>query len=415
MNGIYGMVAFGALFKKKKEPAGISDERARDRETEIRKRLVDDLRGREDALRQREAAVVFREEELERGRAELARRLQELAARPHPQNVAPDVAGHAAAPAPSPGQAQSIRDLEKQMKVLEEQLEKVRAVHRELATQEKKKGEYLERLISYKTRGFSVGKLETIIGKGPEETEKAFRAFQKDIDTLVALAARCDRVDPVYSREAEALKALCTRPEAIGEVEKGIKELEAKERAKKKLLMDRVGKWRSEGFFTQRFDRLEVAPLGDLEEAVLQFDVELGVLRKLGKRLEMLGESYASDASTLRPLLNDPGRIGELEGALSRLEKGPPGSVLEPSVQDAGATDPGQPTPSPVLDKNEEEVKGMIAETEKMIAGLNASGTDPTAAENLLRMAKSFTRSKNFPKALEYARKAQQAAIELRK
>ena len=433
MMKIYGPVLCGALFKKKKETADTSGERARDREAEIRKRIVDDLRGREDALREREASIAAREEALERGRAELARKLAELAQSAGPPKNAPEKAREgavpaqsagppknapekvrgAAAPAPAASHARSVRELEHQMKGLEEELEKVRAVHRELAAQEKKKGEYLERLISYKTKGYSVKRLEAVIGKSPEEVDRAFRAFQKDIDVLVALEARCEGIDPLFAREAEALKALCTRPEAIGDVEKGLKELETKERAKKKLLMDRVGKWKADGFVVSRFERLEKASLGDLEEAVIRFDEDLGALRKLLERLSALGEPYAQESAPLRPWLKDPDHIQELEKAISRMERSPAGSRPVPAQQNASPANEAE-APAPPPDKDEETAKSLIAETEELIKDVNAAGTDPTAAENLLRMAKSFTRSKNFAKALEYAKKAHMTAIELR-
>ena len=418
MSGIYGMAAFGALFKKKKEPsAGAA---ARDREDEIRKNVLDDFRGREDAIHAREAAVAAREERLEKERAELASRIQELAAGAATQRAAParearqkEAPARSAAPAASRGR--SIRELEQHMKSLEEELEKARALHRELTALEKKRAEYLERLIGFKTRGFSVAKLEAAMGRPTDELDKAFRAFQKDVDTLVALAARCDRVDPFFSVEAGALKALCTRPEAIADVEKGIRELEARELAKRKLLMDRVGKWRSEGYVTARFERLEGASMGDLEEAILQFDADIAALRKLGARLDALGQAGAAQAAQIRPMLADPERLHELENALSRLERGQPAAVDAAGAGQPPAfiEEPDEP-PAPT-DPAEKEARDLIAETEKLIAGLDSAGTDPTSAENLLRMARSFARSKNFPKALEYAGKAHKAASTLKK
>ena len=383
------MVAFNALFKRKKEPPQATGA-ARDRESEIRKKVVDDLRGREDSLHEREAAVAAREERLEKDRAELARRLQELAAGAALQKAEPSKEAPAKEAAPPAPQGRSIRELEQHMKRLEEELEKVRAVHRELTALEKKKAEYLDRLISFKTRGFSVAKLEAAMGRPPEEAEKAFRAFQKDVDALVALAARCDRVDPVFSREAGALKALCTRPEAIADVEKGIRELEARELAKRRLLLDRVGRWKSEGYVTVRFERLEGATLGDLEEAILRFDSDIGALRKLGGRLDSLGEARAAEAAPLRPMLADPDRLNDLERAVSGLEKGHPVDVKAAPANEAPAAAEEPPQTPAQLDPAEQEAKDIMAETEKLIAGLNSAGADPTSAENLLRMARSL-------------------------
>ena len=53
--------------------------------------------------------------------------------------------------------------------------------------------------------------------------------------------------------------------------------------------------------------------------------------------------------------------------------------------------------------------------SENLIGELDAAGIDPTAAANLLRMAKSFIRSKNFAKALEYAKKAHETALAIKR
>jgi hypothetical protein len=63
----------------------------------------------------------------------------------------------------------------------------------------------------------------------------------------------------------------------------------------------------------------------------------------------------------------------------------------------------------------EAEVAAEIAASEGIIKELETKNIDPSAASNLLKLAKSFTRSKNHAKALQYAKKARETAAAMRK
>ena len=409
MKGITGLIIGGALFKKKRMLDPPPGDESRNREAAIRKKVVDDYRSREDVIRERETALASREEELRRSHAELAQRLQDLAVSGGAQKGAPQGPPRGGGvPAPVASGAVTAKEQEQLIKGLEEELEKARARHREMALHEKKKGEYLVRLMAYKSKGYSVARLQAVMGKDQAEMDRAFQAFANDISTLGVLAARCDAVDPDFRTDAEALKARCIRPEAIGEIEKGLRELEEREGAKKKMLMDRVGKWRAEGFATSRFDKLKKPTIGDLEEAIIHFDEDIGMLRKLEERLSGLDRSLEKESFALRSRLKNPDGIRELERQIRALEQGSRADRPDGRVAEA-------PAESPASSAEEEAVKAQIAISENMINDLDAAGIDPTAAANLLRMARSFVRSKNFEKALGYAKKAQETASAMKK
>lgn len=321
MKGIEALILGGALFKKKKSTASQQGEDARAREAAIRKKVVDDYRDREDALRDKEAELVGREEELRRSHAELALRLQEAA-----------VAGSGPG-GPDPGQAEAgpgtfvvrpartVQEHERLIRRMEAELAKARARFDEMVAQEKRKGEYTATLNEYRARGYVVARLEAATGKSIEEVHKAFELFAADLAKLPALAETCDAIDPVFAPEAAALKARCNDPDAVGTIEKGLAELGARVQAKRKVLMDRVGKWRAEGYVTTRFDGLQGAPLGALEEAVIKFDEDLGVLRLLNEKLNGLDKALALEAAGLRKRLFDPDNIPELEREVLALQQ----------------------------------------------------------------------------------------------
>ena len=410
MKGRAGLIIGGALFKKKRMIFPPSGDESKTREAAIRKKVVDDYRSREDAIREREAALASRDEELKRNHAELAQRLQELAVSGGGPKGAPEYPpSDGGVPAPDAKSASTAKEQEQLIKKLEEELEKARARHREMALHERKKGEYLVRLMAYKSKGYSVARLQAVMGKDQAEMDRAFQAFANDINALGILAARCDAVDPDFRQDSEALKARCIRPEAIGEIEKGLRELEEKEGAKKKMLMDRVGKWRAEGFATSRFDKLKKPTIGDLEEAIIHFDEDIAMLRKLEERLSGLDKSLEKESFALRSRLKNPDGIRELEREIRALEQGSRAGRPDGRIPEAPAAE------SPASSAEEEAVKAQIAISENMINDLDAAGIDPTAAANLLRMARSFVRSKNFAKALGYAKKAQETASAMKK
>lgn len=580
MRSVYYLMTGGALFRKKlKEPeAEVQESRAR--EAAIRKKVVDDLRGREDALRNKEAELASREEDLNKKSAELALKLQELAGRESELGARHVDAGAAAArtvPAElhSAPDADTLEGQEKLIKALEQRLE---TGHARLDEMRKKSG--IQRSLgnviqAFRSAGYSVSRLEALKGVGPDDIQKAIERYERDVASLRALANRCDAVDRVLEKEANALRALCKDPDAVAAVEKGLAELESRVGARRKELINRVDGWRADGYTVDRFGALRDGGLGALEEAVLKFEEDLEVLRMFAEKIDGMDEPLRRDADRLRPLLKNPDRLHDLERELLAIEKkigvqrqefmellegwksegfrtepldkvlaadmgtlrtaflrfdedirrlrslaeraskleagfpsqvaalgrslkdpeqisraeaaiialedeqqrkrtgaaafGPaaaapskaPGAHAVPAAATTAAATPGRATaarPAPSADRAsaaapahtapapekargvhpapaahpaaasppaaaaappasapDADVQAQIQAAENLIKGLEAKGVEATAASNLLRLAKSFARSKNSAKALQYAQKANETAASIKK
>jgi hypothetical protein len=322
MRHAYALALGGALFKKKVKENG-HDGDSKSREKAIRDKVVDDLRGREDTLREREAALAAREEEHGKKSAELAHKLQELAVR---ETELKSKYGDGGAPAKAaahhelPPDSDKVEEQEKLVSALERRLAGARARHEEL--RRSGTGRRLSDTISaYHSSGYIVSRLEKLKDLPTAELDKALAKFEKDAAALGPLAARCDGLDRAVAKEAEALRSRCNDPDAIAEIERGIKELETRIEARRAELRKRVDRWKHEGFSTARFARLTDTGLGALEEAAAKFEEDIEVLRMFREKLGALDDPARKDADRLAPFLNDPDNIPALEKEFLELEK----------------------------------------------------------------------------------------------
>jgi hypothetical protein len=318
----HAIILGGALFKKKVKENG-HDGDSKSREKAIRDKVVDDLRGREDSLREREAALAAREEEHAKKSSEVALKLQELAVREnelkgrHVEGGAPaKPAGHHELPPDS----DKVEEQEKLVLALEHRLAGARARHDELRRTGSTR-RLSDTIAAYRSSGYLVARLEKLHDLTAHELEKALGQFEKDAAALGPLAARCDALDRAVTKEAEALRARCNDPDAIADIERGIKELEGRLEARRAELRKRVDRWKNEGFSTARFAKLSDTGLGALEEAAAKFEEDIEVLRMFREKLGALDDSARKDADHLAPMLKDPDNIPALEKEFLELEK----------------------------------------------------------------------------------------------
>lgn len=324
MRPAYALMLGGALFKKKVKEDGHDGSDSKSREKAIREKVVDDLRGREDSLREREAALASREEEHGKKNAELALRLQELAVRERELKakyseggVPAKAEGHPSLPADS----DHVDEQEKLVKVLEHRLAGARAKHEELRRATGARGRHADTIAAYRSSGYVVARLEKLEGLAASELEKALGLFEKDSAALAPLAARCDALDRAVAKEADALRARCNDPDAIPEIEQGIRELEARVEGRRAQLRKRVERWKDEGFSVARFDKLPNAGLDAMEDATTKFEEDLEVLRLFTEKLDALDATARKGAARLAPLLKDPDNIPALEKEFLALER----------------------------------------------------------------------------------------------
>ena len=326
MRSTYFLMTGGALFKKKAKDPETEVQESRSREAAIRKKVVDDLRGREDALRDTESELASWEEELNKKDAELALRLQELASRESEFRTKHGEAGMSVAKtgptdllsAPDPD---TLEGQEKHIKALELRLETARARRDEMGGKRGAHSGFDESIRKFRSAGLSIARLEAVRGAGPGDQQKALERFEKDVVGLLALAKRCDAIDQVFAKEANALKARCNDPDAIDDIETKLTELEARVVARRKVLMERVDGWTAAGYSVGRFDALRDGGLGELEEPVMKFEEDLEVLRMFSEKLNGMDRSVRKDAERLAPLLKDPDKLPELERELLAIEQ----------------------------------------------------------------------------------------------
>jgi DNA repair exonuclease SbcCD ATPase subunit len=327
MNNLQLILVMGALFKKKVTPPPV-DDKAREA---IRKK-VDDLREREDALREKEGALSAREEKVAAREAEMARRVQDIAAKENELKAklkaVPDKAPeHKDKPTEAvpkketlPGDATTLEGQGQVVKTLEERLEKARAHYNGLQAREERRKEFAAKLEEYRGLGISVARLEAVMTMDLEEIKTAFEVFETDLAALSGLVDRIDAVDRVFAQQADALKARCTDPDAIEEIEDGLKELENAAGNKRKEMLTKVEGWRNQGFSVARFEK-PPATLGEFEEAITHYEEDLEVLRMFGEKLDRLDKAFASDIDEIRKGLKDPDGISEMEQEILALEQ----------------------------------------------------------------------------------------------
>jgi len=324
MRHAYALALGGALFKKKVKENGHDGNGSRAHEKAIRDKVVDELRAREDTLREREAALAAREDEHGKKSAELALKLQELAVREselkgkYADGSAPaGPAGHHRLPPDS----DNIEEQEKLVKALEQRLASARARHDGLRRAAGGRGRLADTISAYSSSGYVVARLEKLKNLPAAELEKALGQFEKDAAALGPLAARCDALDRAVAKQAAILRARCNDPDAIPDIERGIRELEANVEARRSELRNRLDRWRGEGYAMARLDKVRDSGLVALEEAAAKFEDDLEVLRLFREKLDTMDASARKGAARLVPLLKDPDNIPALEKEFQALEK----------------------------------------------------------------------------------------------
>ena len=220
-----------------------------------------------------------------------------------------------------PEDSDHLEGQEKLVKALEHRLTGARTRHEELRRASGALGRLADTIAAYRSSGYLVARLEKQKNLTAAELEKALGQFEKDAAALGPLAARCDALDRAVAKEADALRARCNDPDAIPEIERGIRELEARQEARRAELRKRVDRWKDAGFSVARFGKLPDAGLGTLDEAVSKFEEDLEVLRMFTEKLDAMDASARKGAARLVSLLKDPDGIPTLEMEFLALEQ----------------------------------------------------------------------------------------------
>jgi len=88
----------------------------------------------------------------------------------------------------------------------------------------------------------------------------------------------------------------------------------------------------------------------------------------------------------------------------------PPAPASAPAPPVAPAAPPAAPAAAESDEAQQKEVVALIGAVQAKLANVTGESVEKGEVENLLRLATSFVRSKSFPKALRYAKQAEEKA-----
>lgn len=283
--------------------------------------------------------------------------------------------------------------------------------------------------------------------------EEAVSKFEEDLEVLRHFTAKLDALDAADRKAASRLVPMLKDPENIPALEKEFQALEKQAGGRVQQFLELFEKWKAEGFRVERLEKALSADQAAMRSAFLQFDEDVRRLRGLSERASRLDVSFATQVAGLNRGLHDPEQLHKMELAVRELEEeserkkpaaarkahAPPPKVVHPArtapapaapKEPAGEGAPGAPrspavelapeppkaaAAAPAAGSPETELAAEIAAAEAAIKELEARKIDPAAASNLLKLGKSFNRSKNHAKALQYARKAKETAEAMKK
>jgi len=311
----------------------------------------------------------------------------------------------------------------------------------ELERQVKARRERLrERMERWRSGGFSLARLEKLAGAGLVALEEAATRYEEDLEVLRLFGEKLDALEPSAKQGASRLVPLLKDPDNIPALEKEFLAIEKQAGVRRQEFLELYEKWRSEGVLVEPLDKVLTADLPAMRSAFLRFDEDLHRLRALAERASRLDASFATRVAALRPGLRDPAQLQVVEKAVREMEeeagkapaaparrgRAPPPKVVAapkepaappPAVEARAVAAPVQPAAGEAAPAGnpQAELSAEIAAAEAAIKELELKGIDPAAAFNLLKLGKSFNRSKNLAKALLYAKKARETAIAMKK
>jgi len=308
--------------------------------------------------------------------------------------------------------------------------------------------ELRKRIGAWKAEGYSVARFSSLEEGGVGALEEGAIKFEEDIEVLRMFSEKLEGLDPSLQKDAARLKPLLKDPDRLPQLERELLALERQAGMQKQEFLGLHEGWKAEGYRTDALDKALAADGATLRAAFLKFDEDVRRLRALSERAARLDSSFSSQVASLHRDLKDPAQITSLEGFIKKLEEEqerrkaaaaparPPAPRPFPIGKAADRAAPAQAAPNPAGAKTapaapaaaapeapagpgssgpESEVLAHIQLSENLIHELESRKIDPTAASNLLKLAKSFNRSRNFAKALQYARKAGETAAALKK
>jgi len=292
---------------------------------------------------------------------------------------------------------------------------------------EGKKRELKSKIEGWAKEGFDVSRLEEALDHDIKALMSEFTTYESKLNRAKIILQKLDSLDPIFQKEVEGLRSKVKYLDHLDEVEESATELEEREEEKKKEFLEKLKGWQDEGYDVTRLENISSGNLANIQNEFERYGQDITQLVALGGRLHKLKNPKAQK---LEPYLKKPDEVLRLEKAIEKLES-MEDELIEPVVEPAPVPVipkpvPVEPKPVPVEPKPtpvpahagdltpppagapiEVEAQYLIDLTDQLIEKAKNLGKDVNTPNNLLRLAKSFMRSKNYDKAKQYAERVQ--------
>jgi hypothetical protein len=286
------------------------------------------------------------------------------------------------------------------------------------------KKELEAKIAGWAAEGFDVSRLEEAMEHDIKALTTEFSSFEGKLNRAKIILQKLESLDPIFQKEIDTLKGKVKYLDHLDEVEENVTELEEREEEKKKEFLEKLKGWQDQGYDVTRLENISSGNLANIETEFERYGKDIIQLETLAVRLKKLKNPKASK---LEPYLKKPDEVARLEKAIEKLETmedevetpvEPPKPVpveprpvpVEPKpapVEPTPPTPTGDLKPPPAGAPIEDEAQYLIDLTDQLIEKAKGMGKDVNTPNNLLRLAKSFMRSKNFDKAKQYAERVQ--------
>ena len=284
------------------------------------------------------------------------------------------------------------------------------------------KKELEAKIATWAAEGFDVSRLEEAMEHDIKSLTTEFTSFEAKLNRAKIIIQKLESLDPIFQKEIDSLRGKIKYLDHLDEVEEKVTELEEREEEKKKEFLEMLKGWQDKGYDVTRLENISSGNLANIETEFERYGKDVLQLEALGVRLRKLKNPKASK---LEPYLKKPDEVTRLEKAIEKLETmeseepevppEPKPVPVEPKPVPKPVAPPVEPKPAPTGDLKpppagapiEDEAQYLIDLTDQLIEKAKGMGKDVNTPNNLLRLAKSFMRSKNYDKAKQYAERVQ--------
>ncbi|MEW5760856.1 MAG: hypothetical protein AB1779_08840 [Candidatus Thermoplasmatota archaeon] len=269
--------------------------------------------------------------------------------------------------------------------------------------------EIKRKIDEFKKEGYVVTRVEKLLGGAIGELEKEFVAFEEDIQVLKMFSDKIKKYEKNFPSEVFTLRGMLENPDNIPEIEAKLTELEEKIGSRLKEFTEKMQQYKDGGYVVSRLEAVMDKDIGVIEKEFVKFEEDIQRLKLLGEKLTGLDKAYEKEIAAIRSKLTDPDAIGVIGKEILELkekirkkgEVAKKEEVVEKKVEVPKPVAPAVP--------EGEDLGRKIDELEGKIKELSDQGIDMGTGKNMIRLAKTFLRGKNYEKATYYAQKVEKA------